>query len=740
MVGPIFLPNGDPDYQSVEDLGPAAPTNFVLDPDPDKPLSQFVLETFDIPFAAHPTTSRVLGGSLPGYDIKNSDAATMLKLSLAVELRDGPPVGSSDPAGLGAFAEVEIDEFGIARFFVVGEDLASDLDIRYCIPTNQIRNAADLVIVRGYDPPPRRELRPSFNGLKNAEVMDYISCAEDTCDQTAVGKFASVSYDDPLLDQVYLDDIVNSYELQAFESLIGYLVDLDLPEGADEDDPNFIRGLKITFGDTTKEYITLPVSIFANSLSVGTIGSTNGITGGVTMEGAIVSDNRGGAIDATFGDSTITTAVPMGSLTPKEGECSDTDVSVVGSKVVIPASRFQRLNKYGELESDFAAVQDVVFGGQKVVFISTFGTGVGIYVKPNKELISLSQGTNWTWTTNEAGDLELEFFSYIEDDYAAFLCDLYRNPTPGVDYALYTTDRTQAGQEIATSTEVVNGLICNIGDRLGYRAVNGTLCVVVERKKPSIDIFSPIGNAGNIARQLIERNTDPDAPFGIRYTPIVIVDEPAPIAYAANDPLQSIDAQTGLPGSITIPAEGIIDQSNGIVDADPTTTQDLSDSEVQILQDNTNGATIDISLPFAVDTECLEIARNFLALQQELVTTQSMVLGPTSEPKLGQILPDGSIINEINYSYSDSSQYLITITAGPKYLTAGSFQDSQYQLQAEEVTRDATVIQDVGNGAEYVVRVEGNIGERNALSMILDEISVGDKVSVRIFNNPVEHR
>ena len=104
MVGPIFLPNGDPDYQSVEDLGPAAPTNFVLDPDPDKPLSQFVLETFDIPFAAHPATSRVLGGSLPGYDIKNSDAATMLKLSLAVELRDSTPVGSSDPAGLGAFA------------------------------------------------------------------------------------------------------------------------------------------------------------------------------------------------------------------------------------------------------------------------------------------------------------------------------------------------------------------------------------------------------------------------------------------------------------------------------------------------------------------------------------------------------------------------------------------------------------------------------------------------------------
>ena len=83
---------------------------------------------------------------------------------------------------------------------------------------------------------------------------------------------------------------------------------------------------------------------------------------------------------------------------------------------------------------------------------------------------------------------------------------------------------------------------------------------------------------------------------------------------------------------------------------------------------------------------------------------------------------------------------MITVTAGPKYLTAGSFQDSQYQLQSEEVTREGTVVQDLGNGAEYIVRVEGNIGERNALSMILDEISVGDKVSVRIFNNPVEHR
>ena len=52
--------------------------------------------------------------------------------------------------------------------------------------------------------------------------------------------------------------------------------------------------------------------------------------------------------------------------------------------------------------------------------------------------------------------------------------------------------------------------------------------------------------------------------------------------------------------------------------------------------------------------------------------------------------------------------------------------------------RDGIVLQDAGNGAEYVVRVDG-FGEITALSMILDDISVGDRVNVRIYNNPVEH-
>ena len=167
------------------------------------------------------------------------------------------------------------------------------------------------------------------------------------------------------------------------------------------------------------------------------------------------------------------------------------------------------------------------------------------------------------------------------------------------------------------------------------------------------------------------------------------------------------------------------------------------------------GSTIDMTLPFAFGTqpdpsrpqgelqgtECLEIARNFFALQNKIITTHSMVLGPDSIARLGDsfTLPNGEIgvINELNYSYSDASQYIITATVGPEYLTAGSFNDSKYQLKTEDVSREGMIIQDAGNGAEYTVRVEG-LGEFPSLLMVLEDVSVGDKVGLKIYNNPVE--
>jgi hypothetical protein len=717
------LVGGDPDYEDIV-IGTVDPVtgepviqNQLLDPTADIPVSQLILDTFGIPYSL----SNLLGGKLPGLDIRNQDATTMMKLSLATELLD-PPEGSA------GFAEVELDAFGIARFYIAGETAASNLDIRYCVPTSQITTPADLVVVRGYDPPPKRELRDSFDGLKNKEIMDYKDCAEESCDEDIVSQYATISYDDPQLDQNYLDDIVNSYELQAFETILGYLIDLDMPDGTDPSSSSFVPGLKVTFGDSTKEYIKVAANLFNASVVGGTITDEDGqIT-------TIGNQSRGGSESATAGtDSAV--SVVLTTVSPRGDKCSITQTAIAGSNITISSERFKRLNKFGREESDFIGVVDVVFSGRKVQSLTvspgspSFGVDglVKTVVRPNKELVSLQQGKNWSYTVDPSTlDVTISLYSIIEDAFTEYVCSTYGDPisatgNPNTDVVTFTSDNLFTSEETLAD---MDDFICNIGDSLGYRTTNAQICLVVERKRPSIDIFDPLGNALSRANEI-----------SITYTPIVIVDEPAPIAYAATSNLTSIDGTTALA------SEGIIDQADGIVDSDPSTVQDLGDSETSILQDNTSGSTIDITLPFCTDQECLQIARNFLDLQDRTVSTHSMILGPDSQPRLGDFvnLPNAEtgVLNEINYSYTDSSQYLITATVGPLYLSAGSFNDSKYQLQTEDVTREGIVVQDGGNGAEYVVRIEG-YGEITALLMVLDDVSVGDKVGVRIYNNPVE--
>jgi len=732
-----ILVGGDPDYQDIV-IGNPSPENELLDPTVSIPVSQLVLQTFGIPF----NLANVLGSELPGLDIRNQDPTTMLKYSLAAELRD-PPDGSA------GFAEVEIDGDGIARFYVAGAVAAANLDIRYCIPTSQVTTPADLVVVRGYDPPPERVLRESFDGLKAKEIMDYKDCADQSCDQSVTSQYATISYDDPQLDQSYLDDIVNSYELQAFESILGYLVDLDMPDETDPSSSSFVPGLKITFGDTTKEYIKISSDVMSQFIVQGDL--NNSIEGTQITSAAIAALQQGGTGSSQIGAGGSTSGSTSGSesaqainnagtgssspvnvtvttVNARGDECTVSSTTLAGSTVTIGGERFQRLNKFGVLESDLIGVVDVVFSGQKIRRLESNVFGINTLtaiVTPTKELVSLEHGKNWTYeiSVDQDRDIIMSFFSVVEDDFTQFICTIYRNP------GAFST--VQPGLQVKPSNDFTvtvannfNGFICNVGDAFGYRAVNAQMCIVIERKRPSIDIFDPRGNALQLANEI-----------SIEYTPIVIIDAPSPIAYASTDVLFSLS------GNESIAAEGIIDQADGIVDSDPTTVQSLDDSELSILQDNTTGSTIDITLPFCTDTECLQIARNFLGLQNRVVSTHSMILGPDSEPRIGDFvtLPNGEIgiINELNYSYSDSSQYLITATIGPLYLSAGSFNDSKYQLKTEDVTREGLVVQDGGNGAEYIVRLEG-FGEITALLMVLEDIGIGDKVNVRIYNNPVE--
>lgn len=105
-------------------------------------------------------------------------------------------------------------------------------------------------------------------------------------------------------------------------------------------------------------------------------------------------------------------------------------------------------------------------------------------------------------------------------------------------------------------------------------------------------------------------------------------------------------------------------------------------------------------------------------------------------PKLGNKYGDG-IINNISYSYQDGSSFSANVTVGPKLINTGSWGTSIYRKQTEDVSREGTVVQVAGDNSLFAVKI-WRLGVYSATSAIRDEIEVGDRVTVTIYNSPVE--
>jgi len=231
---------------------------------------------------------------------------------------------------------------------------------------------------------------------------------------------------------------------------------------------------------------------------------------------------------------------------------------------------------------------------------------------------------------------------------------------------------------------------------------------VVDLDTPCITIQDPEGNA-----ELVGDSITFDVSAIFMYTP------PAPMAYNGT----------------------VIDLSDGVADHDPTTTQDFSETQMeQVLKDMDGGAGMTLSLsslqsPDMVARLSDELKELFLS---DRGVTTTYICGPNCNPELLAKGPSGGIINEINYTYSDSGSYTISVTEGATLtsnfpnITTGS-----HIKMVEEVSAGGTVIQDAGNNVMYKVLVDG-IGVREAINGAPAVIRTGDRVSVTIHNNPVE--
>lgn len=233
---------------------------------------------------------------------------------------------------------------------------------------------------------------------------------------------------------------------------------------------------------------------------------------------------------------------------------------------------------------------------------------------------------------------------------------------------------------------------------------------LVNVQTPCINIYDP---RPGVAMQIAE---------GISYqlAPLIIEDKPAPIAVNGS----------------------LIDQAEGVLDHDPTTVQNLTDTPLEAAKDLMSGGGMTLTLSCLDENGCRALSSSLYShLNSGNGTITTYICGPDSTPTLGGYGGDSSsIVNDIVYSYSDSNSYTISVTTGPKLL--GNLSDvvgGATSLRTENVPSTGKVIQDMGDHVTFKVALDGcGLGPMVAINTAPKVIRVGDRVQCTVYNNAVE--
>lgn len=693
-----------------------------------------VMQRFGIPLTGNAPSK----GTVPRFDIHNMDAVSAIRLSLAENFVNHE------------LWEIHGNYEGEAEWVHVG---ATNWSPPSCLilknPTYSPRLQGDIVIVRGYDTPPKRfdmtsrtirPLNPGSSASGNRDIRpiivrpigadgtsgqspttdggepDAFNNEDDFTSSTAnsAGRnlihFCSIIFFEPVTDGGYKDDLITStsiYNPRCFESVITWRHRMDY-----------------SILDSSSSYADAQIE-FSSTATVGVpLTSYNG--------------------------PSVPSYPYTKTLSPDFNR-----TSLIGSAGGPPVSNAViRTDPYGELLSTFQEVNNVIVYGQRVVSIAQ-SPGLQTYIteyvpgttRKHAGLHELGQGTDWTWEQTGDDPTTDILVRLIE---SKEMLDLIGTITPAPAY------QATLGGILDTALAGTGYHHLAIGEGMGY-LVGGIWCNVV-LNVPAINVYAPRGDAVQLARSMIQNDF-------FKINPVVLYDPPAPTYFYMKNP--SVWTEQG--GLLDYPGENIayIDFEEDLGDSDPTTQINVEMTDSKRLQNLSNGFVVDVSLPFITDgrvtrstgPDCdpeedhgtlgdteIRAVTGFLGELYEDAMDGETAQYTYSASVLDDDLPmvgnqfDGdpnSIINTISYSFQDGSSFTCSISTGPKLLNVGSWGTSVYRKQTEDVTREGVVTQVSGNGAVYGVRI-WRFGSYAAISAVRDEIEVGDRVQVTVYNNPVE--
>lgn len=368
-------------------------------------------------------------------------------------------------------------------------------------------------------------------------------------------------------------------------------------------------------------------------------------------------------------------------------------------------------DRYGMQWPFVRDIQNIFYIGSELKEIRSSGVGPStVFIEPLKGLKSLSIGQQWLWYNSGVNQVEISIF-------------YQPNVNPGVWEAIVAglsgplVIKYWDGQPYDSShnytSHSLSGGASLLGSPNGLGTVVEGMWLNVSLARPSVAVNDPRGEALEYASRL-----------KVEAAPIILLDEPPFTAYKWSGGVVEVDHTVGL------------------ADNDPTTCQNFETTPEALMQDRQQGNTMEVSLPFCESSAvCAKVAATIYDYMNFTdVQTYSLSCGPDDNPVLGAAVngfPSDLRINSINYSYTDASAFTIEVELGPVFANVGSWNNTAWLRQRETVDREGIVIYSGGDGVNYRVRVQG-LGEYNAINSTNTIFRSGERVTVKIYNVPVE--
>ncbi|MBW1853144.1 MAG: hypothetical protein JRJ00_00425 [Deltaproteobacteria bacterium] len=621
-------------------------------------------------------------GDLPKYDVYNMSAVQVIKLGLLEGIKNGN------------FYELYLDETGTP--FIISTGKKGLNVVSYYSVIHSAEKVEYCVIVKGFDPMPERIVKDTIPLVVNGEgdgveIIGLGNFMYDTCGNRVYDYNGCISYGDPHLEDTTKDEMDSAFELEPFESLIGYAFTCQKPEDVD-----------VTFSDTTQ--IVIPM------LSV-----ERELTGRETRIEDITVDitDRKNEIKGETAPERICN--PCIRIEPDEmSVIYESDVAILSVDQVIV--RMDRITNYKSSSKE--NYSDVCYtGGEEGGNTSGSTSDLCDYFDIDSGVRQLTIGQDFYYKIEDTSSDEK-----VSNILKAAI-PVQRIPLPS--FHIWWDAMTRGQGFSVTYKDVIK-----FAGSASHVFFPFDVFLLLSIDKPSIFInkktdkaIGRINDSGAIYSEGHTKEIEEIAKeITLCATPIVTLDKPSNTAYYAD-------------GVVTF-----IAMEDCIQDSDPTTEEDLNDTPCEQMAQATSGkVTVDITLPF-LDDEGIQAAASLLGgtFSAEYTQGSSVVPGNAiSASDLGKKFK-GGIVNKIVWSYQDKSFYKATVSIGPFLTGADSFNTSLWIRRTDQsLSREGVVTGDYGNGLEFKVYVR-NIGTYTALNMTMNTIEIGDVVNVTIYNNPAE--